>query len=281
MPIDSGARIGAVHLTVADLDRQVAFYEACLGLTLRLGDDRTAWLGAGGEDVLVLHRDPSARRVPGTTGLYHFAVLVPARRDLARALRRLVDTRTSLQGVADHGVSEALYLADAEGNGIEIYRDRPREEWPMVGGQLQMGTDPLDLDGLLSELESGERADEGMPAATRIGHVHLHVADLVATEQFYTGVLGFELTQRLGRSASFFAAGGYHHHIGTNIWAGAGAPPPPPGALGLDHFEIVLNRSGRFNDRPLERIIYPSDSTGSGDLVRDPSGNAIRLTERD
>ncbi len=271
MAIDPGARIGAVHLTVADLGRLVSFYETRLGLTVRQRDSRTAWLGAGGPDLLVLHESPTARRVPGTTGLYHFAVLVPTRRDLARSLRRLVDTGTTLQGVADHGVSEALYLGDPEGNGIEIYRDRPRADWPIVAGQLRMGADHLDLDGLLSELDAEGHAHDaaGMPPATTIGHVHLHVADLVATEEFYAGVLGFELTQRFGGSACFFAAGGYHHHVGANIWAGAGAPPPPPGARGLDHFEIVLNRSGRFKDRE----IYPSD------LVRDPSGNTIRFVE--
>ena len=279
MAIDPGARIGAVHLRVADLGRLVSFYEARLGLTVRQRDSRTAWLGAGGAggaggaDLLVLHESPTARRAPGTTGLYHFAVLVPTRRDLARSLRRLVDTSTTLQGVSDHGVSEALYLGDPEGNGIEIYRDRPRADWPVVAGQLRMGTDPLDLDGLLSELEAeGPTSTAAMPGGTTIGHVHLHVADLDAAEQFYAGTLGFELRQRFGRSASFFGAGGYHHHVGTNIWAGAGAPPPPPGALGLDHFEIVLlNRSGRFKDRE----IYPSD------LVRDPSGNAIRFVAAD
>ena len=268
MAIDPGARIGAVHLTVADLGRLVSFYEARLGLTVRQRDSRTAWLGAGGPDLLVLHESATARRVPGTTGLYHFAVLVPTRRDLARSLRRLVDTSTTLQGVADHGVSEALYLGDPEGNGIEIYRDRPRADWPVVAGQLRMGTDPLDLDGLLSELEAeGPTSTEAMPGETTIGHVHLQVADLDAAEQFYAGTLGFELRQRFGRSASFFGAGGYHHHVGANIWAGAGAPPPPPGAPGLDHFEIVLPPSMR------------SPQASEATMVRDPSGNAMRFVD--
>ena len=275
MAIDPGARIGAVHLTVADLGRLVSFYETRLGLAVRQRDSRAAWLGAGGPDLLVLHEAPTARRVPGTTGLYHFAVLVPTRRDLARSLRRLVDTRTTLQGAADHGVSEALYLGDPESNGIEIYRDRPRAEWPVVAGQLRMGTDALDLDGLLSELEAeGDTRDAAsMPPATTIGHVHLHVADLAATEEFYAGVLGFELTQRFGQSAYFFAAGGYHHHVGANIWAGAGAPPPPPGALGLDHFEIVLPpKMGS-----LERNPYRAPFSE----IRDPSGNAMRFVDGD
>lgn len=285
MLVDPGTRIGAVHLTVAALGRLVPFYEACLGLAVRQRDDRTAWLGAGGPDLLVLHESPTARRVAGTTGLYHFAVLVPTRRDLARSLRRLIDTGVTLQGVADHGVSESLYLSDPEGNGIEICRDRARADWPVVDGQLRMGTDPIDLDGLLSELdaEGGAPPVAGMPAGTTIGHVHLQVADLEAAEQFYAGTLGLTLTQRFGRSASFFGAGGYHHHVATNIWAGAGAPPPPPDALGLDHFEIVLNRSGRFNDRQL----YPGNlsqgdlSRGDLGLVRDPSGNAMRFVEAD
>ena len=156
--IDPATRIGAVHLTISDLRRSVRFYETHLGFLVHRRDDRTAWLGAGGPDLLILSQCETAPRVRGTTGLYHFAILVPSRADLARSLRRLVATDTIMQGAADHGVSEALYLADEDGNGIEIYRDRPRDEWPMVGGQLRMGADPIDLDALLTE---AGRADSG------------------------------------------------------------------------------------------------------------------------
>ena len=168
--IDPDTRIGAVHLTISDLRRSVRFYETHLGFSVHRRDDRRAALGAGGLDLLILTQCESAPRVRGTTGLYHFAILVPSRLDLARALRRLVATNTVMQGAADHGVSEALYLADEDGNGIEIYRDRAREQWPIVDGRLRMGADPMDLDALLQQ---AGRADgtEGLPRDTVIGHV--------------------------------------------------------------------------------------------------------------
>ena len=262
------------------MSRSVRFYESHLGFKVRESDASTARLRAadGAEDLLVLHARTAAPRVRGTSGLYHFAILVPARADLARALRRLVATDTVLQGAADHGVSEALYLADPDGNGIEIYRDRPRAEWPIVNGQLRMGADPVDFDNLLGEPESG---GAGLAARTTIGHVHLHVSDLRAAERFYVDVLGFELMQRYGPSALFVSAGGYHHHIGLNTWAGVGAPPPPPGAIGLKHFVI------RLPDRPavdavVARLLAANvtcEEHDDGVLVRDPAANAILLAE--
>ena len=237
--IDPATRIGAVHLTISDLRRSVRFYETRLGFAVHRRDDRTAWLGAGADDLLILSQCESAPRVRGTTGLYHFAILVPSRLDLAHALRRLVATDTILQGAADHGVSEALYLADEDGIGIEIYRDRPRQDWPVIGGELRMGADPMDLDALLAEAGRA-RSGAGLPAGTVIGHVHLHVSRLDDAHGFYVGLLGFDLMQRYGPSALFVAAGGYHHHIGLNTWAGVGAPPPPPGAIGLRHFVVQL-----------------------------------------
>ena len=277
--IDAAAHIGAVHLTIADLDRSIRFYEAHLGFTVHRRDERTAWLGAGDGDLLVLAQSPRAPRVRGTTGLYHFAILVPSRADLARALRRLVETETVLQGAADHGVSEALYLADEDGNGIEIYRDRARADWPFVNGQLQMGADPVDLDDLLSE-----RGDGGglLARGTVVGHVHLHVARLADAQRFYVDLLGFELMQRYGPSALFVSAGGYHHHIGLNTWAGVGAPPPPPGAIGLRHFDVRLPTDAAVADVMvrLRAAEIPIESVDGGFLVRDPSGNAICFVSR-
>jgi catechol 2,3-dioxygenase len=276
--IDASTSVGGVHLTIADLARSVGFYQSHLGFTVHRQDDRTAWLGAGGSDLLVLHHDAHAPRVRGTTGLYHFAILVPSRADLAQSLRRLAATGTVLQGVADHGVSESLYLADPDGNGIEIYRDRPREQWPYARGQLRMTTDPLDADGLLAE-PAPPRDGGALPSGTRIGHVHLRVAALDASERFYVGVLGFELTQRFGPGAIFVAAGGYHHHLGLNVWESAGAAPPPPGAIGLRHFEIQFPNAAAA-DAVAERVRaagIPSESAESGLLVRDPAGNALEL----
>ena len=238
--IHSATSIGSVDLTIADLDRSVRFYVAHLGFTVHRRDERTAWLGAGRDDLLHLAQCEAAPRVRGTTGLYHFALLVPSRLELARSLRRLVETHTVLQGFADHGVSEAIYLADPDGNGIEVYRDRLRQNWPVVGGALRMGADPLDVDDLMAELQHDGERWPGLSGETTVGHVHLHVADLERAEAFYTGVLGFEIMQRYGSAALFVAAGGYHHHIGLNTWAGVGAPPPPPGAIGLRHFVLRL-----------------------------------------
>lgn len=277
--IDPAARIGAVHLTISDLGRSVRFYESHVGFTLHRREEGTAWLGADDRaDLVVLSQSESAPRVRGTTGLYHFAILVPSRDDLSRALRRLVTTETVLQGAADHGVSEALYLADPDGNGIEIYRDRPHAEWPYVHGQLRMGADPLDLDGLLGDGKGVNGA--GLASGTVVGHVHLHVARLDEAERFYVGVLGFDLMQRYGPSALFVSAGGYHHHIGLNTWVGVGAPPPPPGAIGLRHFDVQLPDAGAIDavEQRLAAAGIAVESTTDGFTVRDPSRNALRFT---
>jgi catechol 2,3-dioxygenase len=275
--IDPQTTIGEVHLTISDLDRSIRFYQSHLGLQLHARDDRTARIGAGGADLLVLSQCESAPRVRGTTGLYHFAILVPSRAELARALRRLIETTTVLQGAADHGVSEALYLADPDGNGIEIYRDRMRAEWPIVNGELRMVADPVDFDDLLAEPSAGDGS--GMPRGTVMGHVHLHVSSIEAARAFYADVLGFEVMQRYGPSALFVSAGGYHHHIGLNTWAGVGAPPPPSGAIGLKHFVVRLpNAAAR------EEVVARVKAAGvaveafaDGALVHDPSNNTILL----
>lgn len=275
--IDPATHIGAVHLTVVDLERAVGFYHRHLGFDVHRREGRTARLGAGGQVLLVLTECKPAPRVRGTTGLYHFAILVPTRADLARALRRLVSSATVMQGAADHGVSEALYLADVDGNGIEIYRDRPPNEWPRVDGQLQMGADPIDVDDLLAEHPG---SGDGLAPGTVVGHVHLHVSRLADAQRFYVDILGFASTQRYGPSALFVAAGGYHHHVGLNTWAGVGAPPPPPNAVGLRHFDVVLPADAavadvlarvRGDDIPIERV-------DGGFLIRDPAGNGLCLT---
>jgi catechol 2,3-dioxygenase len=277
--IEPATAIGAVHLTIADLDRSIRFYQDRLGLILHRRHERTAWLGNGGRELVVLSQCESAPRVRRTTGLYHFAILVPSRVELARSLRRLVENETVMQGFADHGVSEALYLADPDGNGIEIYRDRPRDAWPYVGGQLRMGAEALDLDGILSELADETARRNSVAPDTIVGHVHLHVSELAEAEDFYAGVLGFSVTQRYGPAALFVAAGGYHHHVGLNTWAGVGAPPPPPGAIGLRHFVVSLPDQmalGHVAERVISAGIALEDVEG-GLLVRDPSQNAIVL----
>lgn len=277
--IHPDTRLGYVHLTVADLERSLAFYQEALGFQLHRQEEDSACLGAGQTDLLRLTGQPAARRVSRTTGLYHFAILVPTRHALAQSLQRIVETRTAVQGFADHGVSEAIYLADPDGNGIEIYRDRSRDQWPFQNGQLSMVTDPLDVDGLLAELNGYGEPWSGLSLETVLGHVHLHVANIAEAEVFYRDVLGFDLMQRYGPSASFLSAGGYHHHIAINTWAGVGAPPQPADALGMRHFEVTLPDEGelaRLMER-LARAAVPFDRREEGLLVRDPSGNGILL----
>jgi catechol 2,3-dioxygenase len=287
MPIHPKAHIGAVHLTVADLERSLIFYRQQLGFADVWRRDGSAGLGVEDRVLLVLHESEHAPRPHRTTGLYHFAILVPSRLDLARSLRHFAEIGTRMQGFSDHRVSEALYLADPDGIGIEVYRDRPREEWRMSDGRLQMTTDPLDVESLLQEAEADAKASgrpsghswTGLAPGTTIGHVHLHVSFIEDSEQFYREVLGFDLMQRYGESASFLSAGGYHHHIAVNVWAGIGAPQPPPGAIGLKHFEIVLPTAGALGDvaRRVNAAGVAADIAEDVVRVSDPSGNRIEL----
>jgi len=237
--LDPGTTMGAVRLRVSDLDAIAGFYERTIGLEPLGRGDSAATLGAGGKALVELVGDPVApQRPPRSTGLFHLALLVEDRARLAKALRRVSETGWGLTGASDHLVSEALYTQDPEGNGIEIYRDRPREQWGRQDGNLQMDTLPLDLADLLGEEDPGEPA--GMGPGTRMGHVHLNVADIGEAETFYSGVLGFDVTVRGYPGALFVSAGGYHHHLGLNTWNGEGAPPPPQGSRGLDRYEIVV-----------------------------------------
>jgi catechol 2,3-dioxygenase len=239
MALPSDAHIGQVNLTVRDLDRAVFFYRDVLGFHEFKRAGRTSFLGPqGGRTLLELHENKGAIPKPNrSAGLYHFAILVPSRAALGRSLRRLAEKRWPMTGAADHLVSEALYLNDPDGLGVEIYRDRPREEWVMRNGQLMMATDPLDLQSLLDE-PGAVSPWQGLEAGTVMGHVHLHVPALDAAEAFYCGQVGFTPTVRGYPGALFVAAGGYHHHLGMNTWAGVGAPPPPQHAVGLRSFTV-------------------------------------------
>ena len=279
--IDSNTHIGAVALRVTDLDRSLDYYRRQIGLQLNRRDDTTVTLGAGGKDLLQLIAQPGAKPVQsGHTGLYHFALLVPERLELACTLQHLIDTHTPIGGASDHGVSEALYLSDPDGHGIEIYRDRPRNQWPNPGGHLQMTVDPLDARGLLAELNGRNLAWNGIHGDTTMGHIHLHVADIGRAEHFYMDVLGFDRMQRFGASASFISAGGYHHHIGLNIWAGQDAPPPLPDAARLESFQICLPNQTAL-DRVLARVREQGlavQESPSGYGICDSSQNLVLLT---
>lgn len=238
--LSTDIHLGYVHLVVTNLERSIAFYKKALGLQVHLLEGHKAYLGAGGDDLLVLTEVPDAVYTPGCTGLYHFALLMPSRLVLAQVLMNLIQTKTALDGMADHDVSEAIYLSDPDKNGIEIYCDRPRSTWIMENNQIKMGTKALDYHNLLEELKGNDFRWDGLPNKTKMGHIHLHVAHLSQAELFYTQTLGFDLMLRYGNTALFLAVGGYHHHLGLNTWNGVGAPPPPPNAVGLQYFVIQL-----------------------------------------
>lgn len=271
--------IGRVALSVSDLGRSLAFYERVIGLELLAGDGRRASLGVAGYPLLELTEIPGARRVRAA-GLYHFALLTPSRVELARALAHYLRVDAPITGYADHAVSEAIYLSDPDGHGIEVYRDRPRETWQFPNGRLHMTTESLDLQSLLSELPEPPPEDWRLPPGTMMGHIHLQVADIAATERFYSDHLGFEVMVRYGPAATFLATNGYHHHIGANTWAGTGLTTAPGDASRLLWYEIAIG-----NDRELEQLAaqlreasIPVTPLADGRLrIHDPSGIEVHL----
>jgi catechol 2,3-dioxygenase len=269
--------IGRVALAVADIERSIDFYTDVIGLTLlaREGDD--AQMGAGTEPLLLLHGQAGLSRVRRATGLYHFALLLPSRADLGDALQHYVEVNAPISGFADHAVSEAIYLTDPDGHGIEVYRDRPREEWAFANGQLRMTTDPIDFDGVL---KSRSGAWQGLPPGTMMGHIHLQVAQIEATERFYIDHIGFDLIIRYGPSATFLAANGYHHHLGANVWAGAGLPPAPEDAARLLWYEIRQPDAATIDAiaARLDTAGYAHERDTTGLRVVDPSGIQLLLT---
>ncbi|MBV9213907.1 MAG: VOC family protein [Actinobacteria bacterium] len=272
--------VGAVHLTVSDLPRSLDYYRRAVGLDALQEDAGRASLGVGERELIVLTEEPGARPAVGHTGLYHFALLVSQRSDLARWLAHAARDRVPLVGLSDHFVSEALYLSDPDGHGIEIYWDRPREIWEGRVAE-RMTTLPLDVDSLLGELEDpGSEPFEGLPPNTVMGHVHLKVARIAETVAFYRDVLGLALMAQLGESAAFLSAGGYHHHLGANTWESAGASAPPAGSASLRYATIVLPDAAERESvlERLERHAHAVEESTLGPVVRDPSGNALVLS---
>jgi len=288
--IDPRTRLGHVHLVVADLERQVAFYHNALGLRLHWREGHLAGLGAGGDDLLQLFELSGARRVRGVTGLYHFAILLPSSCELARAIGQLFALKIA-NYPTDHVMTKTTYLSDPEGNGIELYAESPEDgTFGVVDGNIVVrradgrpsdGREALDVPAFMAELTPDERLDASLPAATRIGHVHLHVADLDAAMRFYRDVLGFGdqgMVRQMG--VGMVAAGRYHHHIGLNTWVGEGAPPPPPDACGLRYFTIELPDEAALAQvvERVRRAGIASQPSQDGFLVRDPAQNAVLLT---
>ncbi len=235
--------IDHIRLRVHDLDESLQFYQGLLGLRAGTSENSIVPLYSVRADrpLLYLQEDSSApARPPRTTGLFHVAFLYPSRKELAAVFLRLYRRGWQFQGFSDHGVSEALYLADPHGNGIELYADRPKEQWIYENGVLQLVTEPLDLQSLIDELKVETDVSDEAVALFTIGHIHLNVSSLQAAEEFYCKMLGFDVVTRNYPGALFISAGGYHHHLGLNVWNGRGAPPPPPGALGLVGYGIRL-----------------------------------------
>ena len=251
--------MGRVELSVSDLERSLDYYRGTIGLALLASADGTATLGAGGTELLRLVEEPGATPARGYSGLFHFALLLPDRASLGRWLAHASRERVRLTGASDHTVSEALYLRDPDSHGIEIYADRPREQWEGRVGQL-MGTRPLDLDDVAAAATDEQRASfDGLPDGTTMGHVHLCVADVDDAVRFYRDELGFDVVAQLGEEAAFLSAGGYHHHLGANTWETRGAPPAPPGTARLLSFTIVV------------------PGAESAETRQDPAGNTLVL----
>jgi catechol 2,3-dioxygenase len=278
--IADATTLGAVHLTVADLQRSLDYYRTQIGLQVRDSGGGEASLGTRDRELLHLVEEPGARPADGYSGPYHFALLVPERTDLATWIAHAARDRVGLTGMSDHFVSEALYLRDPDGHGIEIYWDRPRSVWEGQVGE-RMTTLPLDVDAILNELDDPAAARfDGLAEGTVMGHVHLRVAEIAPTVAFYRDVLGFALMAQLGPMAAFLAAGGYHHHFGANTWESAGAPTAPPGSATLRHATIAVP-DGAERDRVVARLEHAGaaiEEHPAGPLVRDPSGNALVLT---
>lgn len=279
--LPEGTRVGRVRLQIADLARSLAYYEGTLGLRVLGRDASSALLGAHGAEtpLVALQQRAGARPAPqrGRTGLFHFAILLPDRPSLGRLARHLGE-RGERVGMADHLVSEALYLQDPDNLGVEVYADRPRQTWRRSGRELVMATDPLDLPGLLRE--AGSEPWTGMPAGTTMGHVHLHVGDLGAAAAFYSDALGFDRTVSQYPGALFLATGGYHHHLGTNTWAGTDATPPPADEAQLLEWTIELPDPATLDaaSQRLTRAGYPATLSGGALLVRDPWGTSLKLS---
>jgi catechol 2,3-dioxygenase len=270
-------RVGRVLLKVRDLEAVSGFYRNVLGLTVMANDDREATLGTGRTPLVVLEADeavtPRDRR---QAGLFHTAFLMPTRADLARWLGHAAEARVPLQGASDHIVSEAIYLADPEGNGIEVYADRPVARWRGANGDIKMSTDPLDKQNLLAADDGAGWT--GFPEDGSIGHVHLQVGDMAAADRFYRDVLGFDTTADYP-GASFYGSGGYHHQLAGNVWNSRGATQRPKGMAGLDNVEIIVRDTA-----DIATIVARADSAGiettmgaEGTVLHDPWGTAITL----
>jgi len=270
----------SVTLKVSDLEKSLLFYKEVIGFSIASQEKKKAALCAGaGEAFLFIEElDQVEPKKMRTTGLYHFAILVPSREQLGMILNHILETGYPLQGASDHDVSEAIYLADPDGNGIEIYRDRKSTDWVWDGDFVRMDTAYMDTKGVLAA--SSNRPWNGLSEGTILGHIHLHVAELKETVDFYVKGLGFDVVQKYGSQAFFLSTGHYHHHIGLNVWNGVGAPVPNKNQVGLAYYE--LNIPGKEKLEEIKQKLTELGATITEEAgtcyTADPSGNRIRLS---
>lgn len=281
--------VGPVSLTVANLENQILFYEKAMGFKLHWRKEKTAALGTGERELLRLNEAPNLKKYRGVTGLYHFAVLFPNRRELAIAMARLFALKVR-NSPTDHVMTKTTYLDDPEGNGIELYAESPEDgSWTLKDGKYETrwadgrwsdGREPLDVDALFKHLKEDDKLDAPIPPETKMGHVHLHVRDIPEALDFYHGVLGFDIMGHAREfHMAFVSAGGYHHHIGLNTWQGEGAPPPPADAVGLRHFTVDFPNQPALDEvvARVEKAGISYNQTEDGLLLYDPSQNGVVL----
>ena len=281
--------MGAISLTVANLDNQIEFYTKALNFKLHWREGNKAGLGSGGNDLLLLTEEPDRKKYRGVTGLYHVAYVFPNKRELAIAVARLFALKYP-NSPTDHIMTKTTYLDDLEHNGIELYCESPEDGWMgmekgefiarRADGSLSNGREALDLDELFSHLTEEDKLDVPVPPEMRIGHVHLHVRDVDEAVNFYHGIIGFDVMGNAkNMQAAFISAGGYHHHLGLNTWQGRGAPPPPPDAVGLRYFTIDLPDQKAYDEvvARVDAAGIPSNQTEAGLLLHDPSQNGVIL----
>lgn len=282
MKIPNNTKIQSAELKVKDLTASLHFYSELMGFKAISQDQNSVQLSATGNMPyqLLLREDKNAIYKPkGTTGLFHIAIKLPNRKELARVFLRLFNNRIKFQGFSDHLVSEAIYLQDPDENGIELYADRPREEWPYNMGQVEMATLPLNLNTITDELDD-RNVWNGIHPDTEIGHIHLNVSDLKKAQNFYSFILGMNVTNSAYNGAMFFSAGGYHHHIGTNVWSSRNGSPAPSNSVGLLSFTITIPDPDYINlitNRAKEAGLHSASFDGKSAEVKDFDGNKIIL----
>ncbi|SIO22805.1 catechol 2,3-dioxygenase [Carnobacterium alterfunditum] len=285
MTLSAKTIIGKVVLNVESMEKMKKFYTTIIGLEIKNETEHLLQLGALGDKQVILELQPvpTIGEKPSATGMYHMAFLLPTRKDLGEIFYHILASKYPLTGASDHGYSEALYLDDPEGNGIEIYRDKPKSMWDIrEDGQIVGVTEAMDADGVIGE---AKQAFQGMPKGTYMGHVHLFVAELEETEKFYNDILGFDLKFKFGPQAKFFAAGEYHHQIAANVWAGKNIPAAQKGLRGLAYFTIVVSSSDELaqikEKLDAKNYSYQLDEATQTLSLEDTNGIAIKITTTD